>query len=312
LLRLMSNIQTTGFICDSKNRYKLDLDKVMRSDEITTFSLGELENDSFKFLVFVTIMRKVIDLRYNRNYPKQLILIVPELSEFAPSKSSISPAAVGGFSSLTIMQLISRRSRILGITLVADTQIPQQCDRVVLANFGWVVIGNSTKEAVDWVHKNVVRVEEEPDRFPTLQKGVWYVSRMGGKDYSYPVFVAPCLARHKRPREDARDWVSKQRGIKTENYFDYLSNPLFVNIGKPLPKVTGRDSKRRMDRLFIFLAKQVPPVDLTLKEIVEGMGEVDFDLYTVKSYFPHIRERLLQLGYEFKKIAGDKEMHLVR
>ena len=267
LLRLFSRIQRSGLICNEKNQYVLDLEKEMESDEITTFSFANIDDRNYKFMVFVSIMRQIIDLRAAKRFKKELLLVIPEAPQFAPRKVSISPEAIGGFSSLTIMQLFSAQARILGVTMICDMQIPQQLDNTVMSNFGWVVLGTLHEGAVAWINDNVIRIPEAiKDKISGLQVGVFCVLQVGTKDYSYPAFTVPCRARHRRRKEDVILWTNKRRNVEVIPYQDHIKNPLYVQLGKGREKATSMSRELRekkdkvlMDKVELFIERKMKP-----------------------------------------------------
>lgn len=265
LLRLLSTVQQSGFLCEEDNPYILDLDSIMQSDEITTFSFANLPDRPFAFMIFCSIMKNILKLRRDKKYEKELILLIPELADFAPSTSSISPeATVEGFSSLTILQILSRHSRIFGITLLCDTQTPQDCNQTVLTNFGWFVIGNSKRRSIDWFDKNIFRL---PDvihfKAENLQTGCFGIIQMKAtSSYSYPAFARPCLARHKHRNEDVLGWIRHQKNIENVEYNDCIKSPLVINV---MPK--GYEKQNKLKEEITEMRVVLTGKDKELKEL---------------------------------------------
>ena len=61
LLRLLSNIQKSGFLCGEKNGFKLDLAKLMDdTEQITTINLADCDS-AFSFLIFTAIKQSKVE-----------------------------------------------------------------------------------------------------------------------------------------------------------------------------------------------------------------------------------------------------------
>lgn len=303
LLRLLANLQESGFICEESSAYKLDLDAIMRDKEtITTFDLSNCE-PSLGFLVFVSIMRQCLELRNKKAYPK-MVLVIPELPNYAPSDSRISPYAIGAgstVSALTILQTLSRESRLLGVTLLADAQRPQDIDSSVRSNFGWLSVSATQPKNVDWIAESLFPVPATvAQNLPTLKIGYFYVQDLSSKLYAYPLVVAPTPCHHRRAGEDIWSWIYRQPFVKRIQYEDDTTETLGVQIKRPV-KASTKAQPKMLDllkaRLVEIKASGVESITLEEVKTVAGLGK-DVNLQRLIADFHGLGK---VLGYKLTK-----------
>ncbi len=244
MLRLVSGLQRSGLLCDDDNQFRINLDEVLQdSGTITTIDLSRCEQ-SYAFLIFCVVVRKILELRLTKKYPS-MFLAIPEAANFCPSKASISPdAASSGFSSLTVLRTISRESRLLGVTLALDSQRPADLDATVLSNIGWVVSGGLHAKDAAWLSDNFNFIPlNVRAKLPSLQAGVFFVQRIGAQNFLYPFFGAPCQGRHRKAGESVFDWINAQAFVESVTYTDTLNDSLRVVIKKSGDVSVGSEEK---------------------------------------------------------------------
>jgi len=289
LLNLITSVQKTGLLCNSKSPFALDFDAMLRDTEtITVFNLSSLET-KFAFMVFVTVIGQILSLRLrspvvidkvsgkrkftSKSFPP-LVTCIPELSYFASRKKSYNPLSA---ESLSVIQYISMQGRILRWTLVGDAQAPQDVNPSVLRNFGWICATRCQEEVVKYIHENIVPLQP-PVKYALsgLKVGVYAFIQIGSTEYFYPCFVRPSLAYHRKPQDSVLEWIGEQPFVVQREFDDVIPAGLKIqevrrgeNIGESIKEIIDKAVKENKLELKKLEVKQTKELKLKAEKRLE-------------------------------------------
>lgn len=175
LNRALTSLMSKNILCKDDSEYALDLDALMKDNETISCFTGFSCNDEEEFmLVFINIMKKILNMRLTTKYPSMCIYI-PEISNYAGSTQS-NPV------SKKLVRRFLKESRDAGIRMIIDS-LPyeeqlvfktknkvcyKQIGEIVEKNIsGEVLSFNKQSKRVDWrkitgyfKHKNVNNIFE--------------------------------------------------------------------------------------------------------------------------------------------------------
>lgn len=273
LVGLLSKLQKTGVIVPRSNPYVLNLDEMMKDREtITMFDLSGISRP-IAHMIFSAIMTKVIQLRNVKHYPRALF-VIPEVHNFAPAKASISPYAVSEYSSLGIMQHMSKEIRLTGSTLLVDSQRPNDVDKTFTSNFGWWAIGYSHKDMVTKINQDVVSIPT-PALYHISELGVgqFCIIPIGFSEYQYPTIFCPSLGYHRKSGEATLDWIMEQRNVELVTYEDILNKALYSKIGEREIVDKVKIAEEKKDGVSLLLAaRKLSSEGKSIREVAKFLG----------------------------------------
>jgi len=193
-------------------------------------TLNSLDEEEF-MLVFVNVMKKILNMRLTKKYPK-LLIYIPEISNYAGNTQST-------FVSKKLIRRFLKESRDAGIRMVIDTQRPQDVDSSVRNQATIVYIGRMQKESVDFIDKNVMEIPRINNvfwRIPYLEIGRFLKVWDNGRDWRYPLYVAPPESRKKEANEDIFDYYER-KGIKFKEIIDESSHKQKIMLMSQIKKM---------------------------------------------------------------------------
>jgi len=232
LNRTFASLITKNILCADSSEYALNLDELMSDNKVISCFSGFSCNDEEEFmLVFVNVMKKILNMRLTKKYPP-LLIYIPEVSNYAGNTQST-------FISKKLIRRFLKESRDAGIRMIIDTQRPQDVDSSVRNQATIVYVGRMQKESVDFIDKNVMEIPRINNvfwRIPYLEIGRFLKVWDNGRGWRYPLFVAPPESRKKEANEDIFDYYER-KGIEFKEIVDESSHKQKIMLMSQIKKM---------------------------------------------------------------------------